>query len=152
MFAWRISDNRFPIFDGQGAAQIGGRWNSLGLAVIYASSCYSCCLLEKLVHSNNGKIAKTQHWIKINIPSDVSLINSHDDLLPSWLEPESLSARNYGDKWLKNQTSCVLTVPSIVAYPHDYNILINPYHKDFSKITISSAQSVKWDERLLWHN
>ena len=35
--AWRIADGRFDPFSPIGASLVGGRWNSPGLGVIYAS-------------------------------------------------------------------------------------------------------------------
>jgi RES domain-containing protein len=43
--------------------------------------------------------------------------------------------------------TAVLVVPSVVARP-DCNVLINPTHPDFRKITQSKPEPVVWDRRL----
>jgi putative toxin-antitoxin system antitoxin component (TIGR02293 family) len=49
--AWRIADGRFDPFIPVGAALVGGRWNSPGLGVIYASRSYAGAMLECLAHA-----------------------------------------------------------------------------------------------------
>ena len=57
------------------------------------------------------------------------------------------SSRAYGDGWLLSKRTPVLVVPSVVARP-DCNVLINPTHPDFRKITHSKPEPVVWDRRL----
>ena len=52
---YRIADRRHKIFDGQGAALLGGRWNSPGRRVIYAAETYSGTMLEMLANTNIGR-------------------------------------------------------------------------------------------------
>jgi len=49
--AWRIADGRFDVFSPVGASLVGGRWNSPGLGVIYASRSYAGAMLECLAHA-----------------------------------------------------------------------------------------------------
>lgn len=44
--------NAVPLWDGTGAALVGGRWNSPGRPVIYGSLSYSCAMLEMLAHAS----------------------------------------------------------------------------------------------------
>ena len=52
--AWRIvkAKHAATAFSGKGAADHGGRWNSRGVAVVYASRTKSLAVLESLVHLN----------------------------------------------------------------------------------------------------
>jgi RES domain-containing protein len=65
--AYCIADRRHKIFDGEGAALPGGRWNSPGRRVIDASETYAGATLEVLVHSKIGKVLKTHSRIERNI-------------------------------------------------------------------------------------
>ena len=58
--AYRIADRRHPIFDGAGATQQGGRWNSPGRPLIYASETFAGALLEQLARANIGTLPRTQ--------------------------------------------------------------------------------------------
>jgi len=49
--AWRIVKEKYAgtAFDGEGAMRFGGRWNSRGVRVVYASGSISLAALETLV-------------------------------------------------------------------------------------------------------
>jgi RES domain-containing protein len=65
--AHRIADRRHNIFDGEGAATFGGRWNSPGRRVIYAAQTYAGAMLEVLVNANIGRMPRQHAWIEIRI-------------------------------------------------------------------------------------
>ena len=54
--AWRLTKTKLlsGAWDGQGAKKSGGRWNSVGIAVVYTSSTLSLALVEVLVHLPSG--------------------------------------------------------------------------------------------------
>lgn len=145
--AWRIADSRHPIFSGQGAAQYGSRWNSPGNAVIYCSLSYAGCLIEKLTHTGINKIPKRQAWIQISI-KDLLVEEIHEHHLPGWNLHDYIASRSYGDSWLMEKRTVALIVPSLPGAPIEKNLLINPAHQEFAKITYSKEQPVFWDERL----
>jgi RES domain-containing protein len=148
MRVFRIADRRFPLFDGTGARLIGGRWNSPGRPVIYAAETFSAALLEVLVHSNLGRVPKTQAVIEISIPDKVLVESRAPADLPGWDAEDQAVSRAFGDRWLEESRSAVLLVPSAVTRGHERNVLINPEHSDFTKITASKPQDVEWDKRL----
>lgn len=53
--AFRITDRRYPPFDG-GAFKWGSRWCNPGRYVVHATSSYALAVLENLVHFNIGDI------------------------------------------------------------------------------------------------
>ncbi|MGE5856302.1 MAG: RES family NAD+ phosphorylase [Syntrophaceae bacterium] len=145
--AWRIADKRHPLFDGTGARIHGGRWNSPGHAVIYATSSFSCAMLECLANAGTGRIPKDHCWIAINIPKiDIEVIDRSD--VPGWDHPDRIASQAYGDRWVVEKRTAVLMVPSTAADGEDYNILINPAHPDIATITCTSPKPVRWDHRL----
>jgi RES domain-containing protein len=145
--AYRIgaANNKYPIFDGTGSTFYPGRWNTATGRVIYSSEHYSTALLEKLVHSNTGKIPRNQQWIEITIPAGTTYEIVTTYSLPNWTD--ATVSQNFGDRWLREKRSCILFVPSIVA-PLDNNILINEFHPQFPDLTTSLNQPVIWDRRL----
>ncbi len=147
--AYRIADRRHPIFDGAGAAQHGGRWNSPGRPLIYASETFAGALLEQLARANIGALPRTQQWISIDCPAAVAMeaITSAD--VPDWdARADYTASRAFGDAWLAAGRTAVLIVPSVVGRPVERNVLINPRHADFRLITASAPMDVEWDERL----
>ena len=147
--AYRIgtANNKYPIFDGTGSIPYPGRWNTSANRVIYCAEHYSTALLEKLVHSNTGKIPSNQQWVEITIPAGTTYETVTTYSLANW--NDSTISKDFGDRWLTEKRSCILFVPSIIA-PLDNNILINEFHPQFSSLTISLNQPVIWDRRLFF--
>jgi RES domain-containing protein len=103
-------------------------------------------MLERLAHAGIGSIPKDQHSITIDIPAiDIEEITAAD--VSGWDLPDLSVGRAYGDGWLLSKRTAVLIVPSVVARP-DRNVLINPAHPDFRRITHSTPEPVVWDRRL----
>jgi len=145
---FRISDERHPIWDGNGAALIGGRWNSPGKPVIYASLSYSCAMLEVLAHANIGRIPASHRFVVVDVPDHVSVESLDEFKLPSGWDSEcSATARVIGDRWLMDARSALLIVPSVIARI-DRNVLVNPLHLDAKQLIVSESQKVMWDKRL----
>jgi RES domain-containing protein len=145
---FRIADGRHPIWDGTGAALIGGRWNSPGKPVIYGSLSYSCAMLEVLAHANIGRIPATHLFVVVDVPAEVSVEICPANKLPSgWDSLGSSSSKRFGDQWLKDTRSAILLVPSVVARL-DQNALVNPMHPEFNLLVASKPAPVIWDKRL----
>jgi RES domain-containing protein len=148
MRCFRIGDVRFPLFDGTGARLHGGRWNSPGRGIIYASETYAGAILEILVHANLNRLPRTQAVLIIEIPDHltVELLAASD--LPGWNAPNQAASRAFGDRWLAEARTAVLMVPSLVTQGRENNVLLNPAHPDFALIRHSPPEPVLWDERL----
>jgi RES domain-containing protein len=139
--AYRIADRRHKIFGGvincgDGAATIGGRWNSPGRRVIYAAETYAGAMLEVLANSNIGRLPKHHVWIEILIGEDVSVEVA-----------DRRASRTFGDKWYDQKRSTVLIVPSTVVRA-ERNVVINQDHPGFRKLRATAPKPVVWDERL----
>ncbi len=148
MLIYRIADERHPIWDGTGAALIGGRWNSPGKPVIYGSLSYSCAMLEILAQANIGRIPETHQYVIGQVPEGVSVEILEENTLPQgWDSENCASARAFGDQWLLAARSAILIVPSVIARL-DQNALVNPFHPQAKKLIISEPQKVIWDKRL----
>lgn len=146
--AYRIADGRFDPFSALGASMVGGRWNSPGHGVIYASRSFAGAMLECLAHSGIGRIPKTHVAIEISIPGAVSAEQHDESSVPAgWDHRNWQVARSFGDEWLNTRRSAVLVVPSVVAR-REANVLLNPLHPDFKRIVPSLAEPVVWDARL----
>ena len=148
MQIFRIGDARHPLWDGTGAALVGGRWNSAGRQVIYGSLSYACAMLEILAHASIGRIPTTHRYLIADMPEDMTIERHAANELPAgWDRDDSLSAREFGDYWLREARSAVLLVPSVVARL-EWNALVNPLHPDATRLKIADSESVVWDKRL----
>lgn len=148
--AFRIADGRYPLFDGGGAAEIGGRWNSPGggRRVIYGALSYAGAMLERLAQSGIGKIPPNQHWITIDIPDGVEIEEVTAEDVPDWDAHSLVASREYGDRWLSEKRSVALIIPSVIGRPHERNIAINQDHPEFEKLSASAPEPVLVDARL----
>lgn len=148
LVAWRIGDpdGRFPIYSEEGARRNEGRWHAKGQEVIYTSEHFGTAMLEKLVHYN-GVLPPNQHFIEIQIPSGVSYEVVTKDSLKGWDNADGAVSREFGRKWVEENRSAILMVPSVVSREEN-NVLINPNHKDSGRIKIGHEQPVRWDDRL----
>lgn len=148
MRIYRIGDERHPLWDGTGAALLGGRWNSPGRSVIYGSLSYACAMLEILAQANIGRIPRTHRYLIAEVPDGLSIERHDQSSLPrAWDAENSAGARSFGDQWLSESRTAILLVPSVVARL-EWNALVNPAHPDAQRLTLSNAESVVWDKRL----
>jgi RES domain-containing protein len=146
--AWRIADGRFDPFSAVGASLVGGRWNSPGHGVIYASRSFAGAMLECLAHAGIGRLPRTHVAVEITIPGGVATERYGENDPPAgWDRRDLRVSRAFGDAWIREQRTAVLIVPSVVARK-EANVLINPHHPDFRKITAGPPEPVIWDARL----
>jgi RES domain-containing protein len=146
--AWRIADGRFEVFSALGAALVGGRWNSVGQGVIYASRTFAGAMLEYLAHAGIGRVPRTHVALEITLGAAVSVERHDPASLPAgWDRGDLRVARAFGDAWLRECRSAVLVVPSVVAQ-RERNVVLNPQHPDFKFIRAGTPEPVVWDARL----
>jgi len=132
-------------FDGEGARRHGGRWNSVGVPMVYASEHESLAVLEVRVH-----IAMSSVYKSLFFEFDEALMKTFPahDLPKDWQhEPPPVSLQRLGDEWAKAGDSVILAVPSAIV-PREMNLLLNPRHPDFSKVQIRPAIDITLDRRL----
>jgi RES domain-containing protein len=149
---YRICKSKYTAtaFDGEGAFQFGGRWNSRGTRLVYVAENLSLAVLEMLVHFQDDGILAAYSFIEATF--DESLVESAESrskLPKNWqTSPPPFSTQQIGDNWAKRGLTMALKVSSTII-PSESNYLLNPNHKDFSKITFGEPQSFKFDQRLL---
>lgn len=134
---------------GKGAAIKGARWNSVGVEMIYTAGNRSLAMAEVAVHLSMATLPADYMMLTIFIPDDIPVLKlTIDDLPLNWnVFPHPNETQNIGDQFIAQNKYCVLQIPSVVT-KGDYNILINPNHKDFSKIKIIDISQFPFDKRL----
>ena len=148
--AWRIVKEKHAAsaFSGEGAAKTGGRWNSRGVPVVYASATKALAALETLVHLNPLVPFK---YVVFRLQFDEALIEKVplNRLTADWRgEPPPPSTKAVGDDWVRDKRSAVLALPSVII-PGELNYLLNPAHPAFKRITIGKPEKFALDSRLL---
>lgn len=152
---WRIAKHtaQFSASDlsGEGAKLTGGRWNSKGVPVVYASTTIALSTLETLAHLGEGITIRNAFLVEISVPRTVwnqREIIAASDMDATWLaEPPSSTSINLGDEWLQSLSAPLLMVPSVLV-SEELNALINPAHPHIKKITASVRRQFIYDPRL----
>ena len=148
---WRIvpADQAQSAFEGEGARRFGGRWNSPGVAVVYASENKALAALEVRVHIDTTRKIKLYRCFSFEF--DASLLRElpESSLPKNWrMEPPPPAIQQIGDEWVKSGQSAILAVPSVII-PEEKNLLLNPKHPEFRKIKIHKPTKFAFDVRLL---
>lgn len=149
--AWRIvkAKHASKAFSAEGEKKYGGRWNSVGVPVIYAAGSASLAMLEMLVHLQSQELLR--QYVLFEAILDELVITTVDlkSLPKVWRKsPAPVAVQRIGDMWVAAGGSAVLRVPSAIV-PNEWDYLLNPAHPDFAGITIGPKQPVRFDPRLI---
>ena len=149
--AWRVlkSKHQKMAFTGAGARIYGGRWNPIGIPVIYTAESLSLATLEIIVHLERGELFY-QQFVKIPVTFHSSQIFtiSRKELPKDWRNlPPPESTQHIGYEWIVQAKFAILKVPSTVTN-EEHNYLLNPHHPDFRTIVIGDPQLFEFDSRL----
>jgi RES domain-containing protein len=150
MEVYRLSRARFAeSLSGKGAALKGARWNSIGVELVYTASNRSLAMAEVAVHLTLATLPDDYRMITIFLPDNISLQKLKDTDLPKdWnVFPHPSTTQIIGDQFVAENKFCVLQTPSAVT-EGDYNLLINPRHKDFQKVKIVDVVKFPFDRRI----
>lgn len=121
-------------WSGFGAREGGGRWNSVGVSMVYASETASLTMLETLIHLQSASVLDSFTLLSIDVPDRLIEWIDIQQLPADWAAPEAPAAlRLFGDAWIQSRGSVALRVPSALS-PVEANYLLNPDHPDFNAI------------------
>ncbi len=173
---YRITKERYSEdLSGAGARRFGGRWNSRGVPVVYASQHRSLCLLEFLVHLAPDLLPSDMCLVTIRIPQGVPACDLPTTGLPSGstelpacdLPTTGLPSRStelpfgwrgypyddltqqIGDLLLKSGRYGMIRVPSAIVV-EERNCLIHPPVAAEHGVFVSEVKPLYLDGRLLW--
>lgn len=152
---WRIAtDARTYAADdmtGTGAKLSGGRWNDVGVPMIYAASSRALACLETVVHLNAAGLPFNRYLVEIELPDDVwssAEIATIASLSVGWdAEPAGHVSVDFGSAWIATNRSAILRVPSVIV-PEEENVLINPAHPAVARVTARKVRRWIYDPRL----
>jgi RES domain-containing protein len=144
---WRLARRAFAALDGNGARLYGGRWNRAGQSIVYTSQNLSLAVLEVIVHLELAPelIPPDYFKIEIDVPDDVTV--DRVEMLPR----TAAAMVELGSRWYESGTTATLLVPSVIVN-EEFNLLVNPAHRDFAKIRAGRPRPFRLDTRLLERN
>ncbi len=115
--------------------------------MVYASHAYEGALLEQLVHAGIGRLPTGRVASRIVVPDDCEVPALDVEENPEW--QDEMRSREIGEAWVKSGRSVALLVPSFVARPWGWNVVINPMHPEFGRLVVAEAVGVRWDPRVI---
>ena len=148
---WRLTPPaRARVLDGEGSRLFGGRWNSPGRPVVYASSHLSLSVLEVFVHfpPELRDDLPVLEAVRIAVPDDANAVEiSAAEFEALMAAPDTLAAcRAVGDDWLARGSDLMLKAPSVLV-PEDMNVMLNPAHPGMRHVRIESIRKFRFDPR-----
>ncbi len=147
---WRICRRRYAAeaASGEGARLYGGRWNSRGLRVVYASTSLALAAMETFVNLEPNLHPKDLVSIEGEVPDALEIGRLELRSLPAnWRQTTDESLRRFGDEWIRAAQTVALLVPS-AAVRGEWNVLLNPAHPDFSKVKFQEPEPFEFDARM----
>lgn len=154
MRIWRLcrAVHASEAFTGEGARRFGGRWNSRGVPMIYASTSLALAAIELFVHLEPGQAPADLVYLSALLPEGEPARTLHPaDLPPAWwaddAAPQAPTTRDLGDAWIRAGNSLALMVPS-VPIRAEWNVLLNPLHPRIIELQIEPPQPFVFDARM----
>ncbi|MEA2663185.1 MAG: hypothetical protein QOI11_129 [Candidatus Eremiobacteraeota bacterium] len=155
MRLFRLTNQRDPVaaFDGVGASLYPGRWNERGQRMVYVTTRLPLGILEVLVQSSLSTFAGFVAY-PLDVPDDAVTWFERPLLSPAWRTMRGRDeCRTFGERWRSSAVSAALAVPSAVvpeAYDFgDVNLILDPLHPDFTRVTVGNPIPLDVDDRLL---
>lgn len=130
LVGWRLDREKHAAGwdSGEGAFQVGGRWNGEGVRAVYAALDPATAILEVAVHVGFAVLDTQPHVLTrfaVDEAADVHVVGSDDVPDPAWLRPGVPGAgqRAFGDALLA--AHAFIAIPSVVS-SHSWNLLFDP--------------------------
>jgi RES domain-containing protein len=155
---YRLQSARYGLpkdfLSGKGAELTGGRWNPLGMPVVYTSLSVELASLEYLVHYFEGfPNSKLPELLVASIEiSDQDILTIEPDFLPkNWRNnPAPRALQSVSNQWFKNKKYLALQLPTAVHSMQtelSYNVLLNPLHERLNDGLITQIEPFYFDSR-----
>lgn len=151
MIAYRLCKSKYQstALSGFGAKEYGGRWNSVGVALVYLAGSVALAALEVMVHVPNQALLRDAYTIvPLEFDEDLCFVLDPETLPKNWnTYPAPEYLKQIGDDWVGSGESALLRVPSAVV-PSEFNFLYNPNHSSAKEIRVLEPQVFTFDSRL----
>lgn len=149
MKLYRISTSEYiDDLSGTGAKLYGGRWNFKGTPLLYCSENTSLAILEILVHFDGLTVPQNLKLLQLEL--DENQIHNFSVAKFNKIQKSKnaeFQFKEAGQKWIDSKMTLALKVPSIIT-TNEFNILINPKHKNFKLLDKKKKTNLELDERL----
>jgi RES domain-containing protein len=147
---WRICKECYAAdaFSGEGARRFGGRWNSRGVPMIYASTSLALAAIELFVHLEPNLAPRDLVSIAAELPEGEPGVRWESAALPpEWWGDEPGPMRALGDAWIRDKQELAAFVPS-VPIRLEWNVMVNPLHPRIGEVRVLTVEPFAFDARM----
>lgn len=150
---WRLTKAKYAAeaLSGHGSMLRAGRWHRKGVPLVYAAESPALALVETLVHVAAPEDLLAFEYVVVPLYlEEKHLEQLGEERLPEdWnVWPWPVSTQALGTRWLREERSVALEVPSAVV-PRQRNYLLNPRHLQFDEAEAGPPEPFPIDARLL---
>jgi RES domain-containing protein len=137
-------------FSGKGGLYASSRWASRGQLVAYAAESLALATLEKIAGVGTLNRLSEMVYVPADLREEDVRPITKSELPGGWdRRPPGAASREVGDRWLRENASVALRVPS-VTLPEGSNYVLNPTHPRFEDaLTIHAPSPLKLDPRVM---
>ena len=124
--------------------------------MVYTSTSLALAALEVFVHVRTQDEPSDLVALCAEVPVEATELEERQrkmlETLPKrWRFEDVRLTRRVGDTWMASGTSLALPVPSVVI-EGEWNVLLNPAHRDAAKIKVVTMRPFRFDERMFAGN
>lgn len=103
-----------------------------------------------MANTGTARIPPAMVYAPVDIPDEIHPAVLDVVSLPrDWfVYPAPVECQLAGDSWIRRGEAVALVVPSAVARIES-NVLLNPLHRDFARLTIGDIETMAIDDRLI---
>lgn len=152
MIVYRLCIEKYKDdLNGTGAKLFGGRWNSIGIPVLYTTENISLAVLEILVRTDINHVPLHYFLLKLEVPVASETIHINKTKLKKEWKLDVGYTQWIGNEFVKSNKGLILKLPSAIV-DEEHNFIINTNHTDFKKVKITSSKKFSFDKRLYLKN
>ena len=116
--------------------------------MVYTSTSLALAALELFVHLDPSQAPDDLVSIAATLPPNIKTETIDlADLPADWRRIDHPAPRDLGSDWAKSKRTLALRVPSAVI-PGEWNVLLNPAHASFARITVADPRPFRYDQRM----
>lgn len=117
--------------------------------MVYASPSLALASVEMYVHIDPSLLPDDLVYTVATLPDSAGVEHIRSQDLPAnWRAMDHPELKLKGAEWIASRRSLALQVPS-AAVEGEWNVLLNPRHREFDTIEMSGPTPWRFDERLL---
>lgn len=132
---------------GDGARLYSGRWNEAGVPMVYTATSLALAAMEMFVHMDPSVAPEDLVAVEIFAPDALVVALVELASLPARWRATEVETAGIGTAWARSGRTVMLRVPSAVV-EGEWNVLLNPAHREFGRVEVVRAVAFHYDERM----